>query len=416
MPELSCDLRIGPAISEPVQLADGRVLIACETPARDAIHVGELLLSESGALFTPIATLPGGPTDNGTRAMWPRLSDAGAVAYQRGTQNVIHGLDGTWQSRGDGSPGRSYGIWPVAPAGRNVTGLYFEAPASTSQGVFGYFGFRWWTNDETRESRYQRDWAHLGTLSHAWNDTSDNFLYKHQSGTILRRQFADGNRTERVFSGHAEYPRGCTLADGRILVCAVSESGYLRVAVSPFEPFEIEEPMPTPSLSVESVLQTRSGVSCVVRYENMPANFITKRVRLLGWSTWISEPVTIPSTNGRLLTAFDARDPGVYEYQFEHGAVETSIRQFVIVADPPPPAPTPVTVTASDLAGVGVAIAGITRKLTKAYEAVVAGKCEWAAHYATARIAGQSHEDARQSVVLAAEKVALDIIGEGRQS
>lgn len=401
MPELACDLRVGPAISGPEQLSDGRVLIACETPARDVIVVYEFVLGERGVFPAPqTVTLPGGPTDNGTRAMWPRMAPDGAVAYQRGTQIVIGGVEKRVPA---------HGIWPVAVT---ENGYRIASVGDGSQGIFGYFADRWWTNDEMRESPYQQNWSHLGTLSHAWaHGNGDCFLYKHTTGTVLRAVTHDGSDSVlyRVFSGHAEYPRGCTLADGRIIVCAVSESGHLRVAISPFEPYEIEDPMPTPSLSVESVLQTRSGVSCVVRYEHLLDAAVVKRVRPLGWAEWISEPVTVPSTNGRLLTAFDARDPGVYEYQFVHFNIETSIRQFVITADPPPPAPTPVTVTESDLADVEVAIAGITRKLAKAQAAVVAGQREWAARYVTARIAGQSHEDAQQSVVLAVEKVALDI-------
>lgn len=368
MPELTCNLRIGPACSEPVQLSDGQILVACETPARDAIHVYSLMVDESiGALALPIAMLPGGPTDNGTRAQWPRTADNGTVAYQRGTQNVVIDVTGVWQSRGDGSPGRSYGVWPVVPAGRAATGLYYEAPLTTSQGVFGYFASRWWTYDEMRESGYQQDWVRLGTLSHAWNDREWRFfLYKHESGTVWR---AEGPGTSgmpmRVFSGQAEYPRGCTLQDGRILVTAVGPrvreaspgvwEHQLRVAVSPFEKFE-SEPTPMPNIRVDDWSLTPvsntvpAAINALVTLTDGAdiQQVVIKQIRRKGfWDDWITESRTgQPKTS---LQVFTVADPGTYEWRcgLTTTGPFTSTREFTVSA-PPVPEPPPSQVVTFD--------------------------------------------------------------------
>lgn len=372
MPELPCSFLVGPAISEPVQLSDGRILVAAETPARDKILVTQLFLparleDEDTVLTFASSTLPGGPTDNGSRAMWPRVSNLSGnlfVGWQQGENAQFSNfIDGHVNIGLPGLP--AHGIWPVGVA--DFPDYYRVAtPADGSQGIFGYFDSRWWTYDEMRESVFQQDWLKLGTLSHAWFDGYadhylDHYLFKHESGTLLRTQsIARGSVVDRVFEGYAEYPRGCTLQDGRILVTAVGPrvrevspgvwEHQLRVAISPFEPFK-EEKEPMNFIGVvnwepKTGLVAPSHISVLVGTDDN-ATSLVKRIRPKGQQQWVEEKTTVGV--GRTLHTFRVNDPGVYQFMFVHpSGLETSIREFTVVAPPAPPAKPPQVITQAD--------------------------------------------------------------------
>lgn len=410
MPELSCHIEVGPAISEPVQLADGRVLLAAETAGRDGVEVFELALRPTVADRGPtLALLPGGPTDNGRRAQYPRLTAAlneWVCAYQRGTTNALRRATGD-----DLLLMASHGVWPVAVrASNNQPGIPFldwqQAPSTTSQGIFGYFADRWWTYDEIRESAYQQGWLQLGTISHAWASEPGGgnvFLYKHDTGTVAR--FDTSGTTDLVFRGQAEHPRGCTLADGRILVVAVGERTHdvapgqwlhrLRVAVSPFEPFVAGEEPKVGTIRLESAEPVRGGIVCIVRAENAQGMRFTKRIRVAppnvvpgGQWDGVEMGIATRRADGRFQVAFEVNDPGGYEVSVvEDGAVPIPTYVKVVEGWPKPPVEKPPqVVTASDEQALAELSDDIALRIVRNHRP-----------YLNARCAGQSHEQALET-------------------
>lgn len=417
MPELSCSIEVGPAISEPVQLADGRILLAAETAGRDVVEVFELALRPTSAdRGAGLAVLPGGPTDNGTRAQYPRLAARNSdwqVAYQHGSRTRIAG------ERISADCSEAYGVWPIAVRGTESPWEWQSAPPTTSQGIFGYFAGRWWTFDDIWQTRFQTEWTHLGRLFHAWVREAGtgailHFLYKHNSGTVLRMNGSDGYHSLRkVFDGQSEHPRGCTLADGRILVVALGERTRevapgqwlhrLRVAVSPFEPFVAGEEPKMGTIRLESAEPVRGGIVCIVRAENAQGMRYTKRIRVVptnvvpgGQWDGVETGIATRRADGRFQVAFNVDDPGGYEVSVvEDGAAPIPAFVKVVEGWPKPPVtPEPQVITREDEAG-------FEREVGRMREAVTTQ----AVAYANARCASQSHERAletyRQAVIAA---------------
>ena len=260
MPELTIPYLPLTALSEPVLLADGRLVFAHETLARDTIEVREIRLAGTTADMPWLASLPGAPSpsdDGKVIALWPRLAQT-----NRALMAVWqHGPSPTYANWIDGQPnigpsvGEAHGIWPASVA--EWPDYYFEAPPSTSQGVFGYLDGRWWLYDEIWQSSYQR--AIPGVLSGGWRDANN----------VLHLVSAYGEKTDNsdaqvlywndrdqqvmvVMRGPVRWPRGCSLVDGRVYIHGSALGGYYRAAIGPFEEVfrKDEDQMPVPKVTI----------------------------------------------------------------------------------------------------------------------------------------------------------------------
>lgn len=422
MPKLIVPTLKTVALSEPVRL-DGAIHFAAESTMRQTIEVWRAeietirLVNDSMsrvASLQPIATLPGGPTDNGIRAMWPRM-DGHWLVYQSGAENAL----AHWSVFTETIIyGPSIGIWPIALSGPDT----MSSPVGQSQGVFGYLDGRWWLFDDIRQSVYAAAYPQ-GVLFHGWrNEQGVLHLLFNESGTppdeldarviLCTDEGGQWNRSV-VFTGIARYPRGVSLPDGSVYVHAVADDGQYLAALSPFEALEtptmptirairidnwILRPVESTTPASISALVTLTGVSSGELAE------VVKQIRPKGQTNWISETQPEFSTS---LQMFDVRDPGTYEWRcgLTMNGPFTSTREFTVTA--PPKGETQV-VTESDLddlyqhlRGVAVTVNQIAFALVDVASIDGAGMAEsrWDARYATLRAAGQAHEPARDAVV-----------------
>lgn len=339
MPELTVPPLKTVALSEP-QWRDGWIWFAAETPLRDAIR---LYRQDVGVeRFELVATFPGGPTDNGIRAQWPRFT-GNALVYQRGEVNVLHFLDGSGVQR---TLGPAHGIWPVAVKTAFET---FQAPPTTSQGVFGYLDGKWWTFDEIWLSPYAAAYP-KGVLFHGWRDFKGVLwlVFKSNEQTILVNDIDGKWNRYVVFEGHAEYPRGCSLPDGRVYMHAVGADGSVREALGPFP--KLEE-VGVANVTIPGwVDQGTAPFTAGFSYLTTAAVRAWKRVRPVGDLTWAEEPV-LPSGT---FTSVTLINPGQYELSMraegvDGVSVETGARRVITVLAPPvPPPPAPQVMTKED--------------------------------------------------------------------
>lgn len=360
------------ALSEPVWL-DGAIHFAAESPARDEIHVMRARLTEvSPSVFhfhadlSLLTTLPGGPTDNGIRAMWPRMSQAGVghgwtgswvCGYQQGTLNAVRRID--WGT----TFGPSYGIWPIGvandPKVPEFAWDWLQAPPTTSQGVFGYLDGQWWTFDAIWHSSYALAYAR-GVLFHGWRNDAGvlHLLFKGRNETVLATDDGLEWHFYRVFSGHAEYPRGCSLPDGRVFVHAVDAHGQYRAALGPFPALdESETPMPKPTVTI-----LPGWPAEVTLGQPVPVAVVATDAASIGVFLELDGigPSAAPAPPGGLVYLKPDR---VGEWRLRANAAsadgqmdQTGTPRLVRVVEPPPPPPPQVVTEAEDAAAIALSI------------------------------------------------------------
>jgi len=367
------------ALSEPIWYG-GRIVYACETPARDTIRVmqgwfGAELEYPGELVFDPYVTFPGGPTDNGIRAQWPRMDVLGrtlTMAWQQGGQNAYTHIGAVPIV----TLGPTVGNWPVAVYGLEP----HEAQPTTSQGVFGYLDGRWWTFDEIWQSPYAQAYPQ-GVLFHGWRD-ADGVLwlvFKHHERTVLVNDAEGTWNRFLVFTGRAEFPRGCSLPGGKVYIHAVGTDGAYRAALSPFQ--QLEENVPT--IAIDGFVP--SGIApftCGFAYSAFGAVRAWKRVRPVGDANWAEEPVS-PTLRFASVTLVN---PGEYELSMrvegvDGVSVETGARRIITVL-PAPMRPSQV-VTEADRSS----LSAMLNAIRKAEEAQLLA-------YTNARCDGRDHREA----------------------
>ncbi len=404
------------ALSEPVWL-DDVVHFAAESPERDEIRVRRALINDAEGtlgLFTTFETLPGGPTDNGIRAMWPRMNEwpsaeSIGVVYQRGVGNVLVDIAHPLTSF---HRGRAFGIWPCA----THVGAIHEAPSTQSQGVFGYLDAKWWTFDQIRQSAYAAAYPQ-GVLFHGWRNAQGVLhLLFNASGTPPDELDArvilctdEGGTWHRsvVFTGIARYPRGVSLPDGRVYVHAVADDGQYLAALSPFEAMETPTMKPTVTILEGWPKTITLGASIPVAV--LPVGADSASAYIEQGLQRVEVPVKI---SGELVHLTPPNDGNwnIRARAVNAEGVDESQSPRIVRVTAPPKGETP-TITSIDLLDMESAIERIDEALVAISEtlrpfvkdddvpAAAQSARRWLARYATLRAAGQAHEPARDAVV-----------------
>lgn len=430
MPELTLPHLPLTALSEPVLLADGRLVFAHERIGRDAIEVREIravvgdhLASDwVDQVFPLISLLPGtpSPSDGGkVIALWPRMAaarDAWQVVYQAGSRTKVAGADTSadWTD--------AHGVWPIALTSGDSAWLVHTAKPPTSQGVFGYLDGRWWLYDEIWQSNYQR--AIPGVLSGGWRDANnvlhlvsaygekpDNsdaqVLYwndKDQKVLVAMKTDFDHKPLPR---DQVRWPRGCSLADGRVLVHGSDQSGYYRAAIGPFtEAFrKDEDQMPVPKVTILPGWPTEIRLGDTIPVGVTATDATDTRAWIEQRDLLIEARATDPRGEVLRLTPSEVGLWNIRAQATGPSGVDRTASPRIVTVLPPEEKPK-VEITEAEWIDLDGRLAAIGILTLAAAQAVVwvdgcapqEPKATWLARYATQRSNGATHEGAWRAV------------------